>query len=111
MSVPSMRISPRSGLMSPAMRRSKTLLPEPLPPMMVRISPFMTDRSMPRSTSWPSNATCTAWSSITGGIPQNIRKSLVKKKSAIRTLIAPATTVAVVNWPISSVPRLTLRPL
>jgi hypothetical protein len=39
-----------------------------------------------------------------------MKRSLVRKKSAIKMLIDADTTVAVVNCPISSVPRLTLRP-
>jgi hypothetical protein len=33
---------------------SKTLLPLPLGPMMTKISPGLTSKSMPLSTSWPS---------------------------------------------------------
>src|SRR5471032_243973 len=48
-----MRISPASGSSKPMICLSKTLLPLPLGPMMTKISPGLTSKSRPLSTSWP----------------------------------------------------------
>ena len=50
MSTPRVRMRPWSGLMSPAVRRRSTVLPEPLPPITVTVLPRGASRSRPRST-------------------------------------------------------------
>src|SRR5215475_6023632 len=47
---PKSRTWPRSGRMRPAISRSVTVLPEPLPPMMTSVSPRSTVSDTPRST-------------------------------------------------------------
>ena len=51
---------PDVGRMSPAMQRSVTVLPEPLPPMITIVSPRSTSSETPRSTSLPSKRLCTS---------------------------------------------------
>src|SRR5260370_11181751 len=46
-----MRISPASGVSRPMICLSSTLLPLPLGPMMTKISPGLTSKSIPLSTS------------------------------------------------------------
>ena len=64
MSVPSMYTLPLSGARSLSTCFKKTLLPEPLPPMMTMLSPFSMRRSKPsRTFFWP-NALCRFTASI-----------------------------------------------
>ena len=53
MSSPSKVIEPPEGLTSPAMERSVELLPAPLAPMSVTISPRFTSKEMPFTASIP----------------------------------------------------------
>src|SRR5262245_10078458 len=48
---PNRRTWPASGRKSPAMHRSSTVFPEPLPPMMTRVTPRGSVSDTPRSTS------------------------------------------------------------
>ena len=56
---------PASGRMSPATRRSITVLPEPLPPMITSVSPFSRANDTPRSTSTVSKRFHSPWASMT----------------------------------------------
>ena len=57
---------PALGRISPAMSRSVTVLPDPLPPMITIVSPRSTESETPRSTSLPSNRLRISARSTTG---------------------------------------------
>src|SRR5581483_4918780 len=58
MSLPSTSIAPRSGSSSAFRCFSKTVLPDPLPPMIVVILPVSSSRLTPLSTSWRPKVLC-----------------------------------------------------
>src|SRR5712692_8484451 len=58
------RICPASGCMRPAMSRSSTVLPEPLPPMTTSVSPFWSSSDTPLSTGADSNPFSTPMTSM-----------------------------------------------
>jgi len=53
MSCPKISTEPLSGFSAPIMSRRSVLFPWPDPPMITRVSPFLTSRSMPRRISRP----------------------------------------------------------
>ena len=122
------RIRPCDGRISPAISRSITVLPEPLPPMITSVSPRTAVNDTPRSTSWPSKrlrrsmaSTIASGAVGAGGCARiahaqathqkSISMSLVRKKSEMITPIVQCTTVAVVARPSPSVPPVVLSPL
>src|SRR6185437_8965723 len=66
-SFPSTKIVPWSGLISPMMVLSSTLLPVPEGPSSATVSPSRTSKSTPFSTTCLPNRFATPWSSIIGG--------------------------------------------